>query len=284
MVDGQAARALGDLARTRWLRATSEPAQADAELEVDRWPEGVAADLTDVEVGINRTMPRWRDEPGVRENETLYLAGIASAQQLLYFENQYLASSMIGDALEQRLADPDGPEIVVSTGEHAPSFFDSATMDPQRDALIRRLRTADRYGRFHPNAPHAPEGRPVLMHSKLMILDDRLVRIGSSNTADRSLGYNIECDLALKPVDLAGQENIAELRQRLVAHFLRQDAEEVWRTVAAKDSLVAAIEGRNRSENRRRRPLDPPAPGFPRSFVAKFHLGDPTNRAGAWRP
>lgn len=284
MVEGETARALGDLARARWHRATGESVAAPPDLDGDPWPEQIPAALADVGVGISRTMPRWRDEPECRENEALYLEAIAAARQLIYIENQYFASSVIGEALERCLGEPKGPRIVVVTGEHAPSFFDRTTMDPQRDALVRRLRAADRYGRFQAYAPHAPEGRPVIVHSKLIIVDDRLLRIGSTNIADRSLGYDTECDLALEADGQLQTATIAELRHRLVAHFLGREAGEVLQEEKAQGSLVAAIERLDRTQGRRLRPLDPAEPSFPHSLAVRYRLGDPRSRATAWRP
>src|SRR5690606_1552984 len=48
MVDGEAADALGDLARERWRRATGETL-GRVEVEADPWPVDVPADLTNVD-------------------------------------------------------------------------------------------------------------------------------------------------------------------------------------------------------------------------------------------
>ena len=284
MVDGPAANALGELARARWLRATNERAPpVDAPVS-DAWPHDVKATFSDVQVGISRTMPAWGSEAEVREVEQLYLAGIAAARRLLYFENQYFASPVIGRALQSRLSEPHGPEIVVVTGEHAPNMFDRATMDPPRDALVRRLLAHDRYGRFRVYAPHGPEGRTVLVHSKVMIVDDRLLRVGSSNIADRSLGFDSECDIAIEGRDPAQRELISELPYRMIGHFLGCPADVVREAAEAAEGLNAAIQQLDGTGIRRLRPLNPRPLSFPRSLVARLHLGDPHGRADAWRP
>ncbi len=80
MVNGPAARALGDLARARWTRANGHtPARStpdagpDPRPRPDLWPEGLDADMRDVEVAIARTEPAWRGRMEVREVETLHL-------------------------------------------------------------------------------------------------------------------------------------------------------------------------------------------------------------------
>ena len=57
-VAGDCARALGDLARERWLRATGERhAPTTASNDADVWPAGIAVAATDVDVAIARTEP-----------------------------------------------------------------------------------------------------------------------------------------------------------------------------------------------------------------------------------
>lgn len=71
-------------------------------------------------------------------------------------------------------------------------------MDAARDALVADLGAADPYGRFRAYAPQAPEGRGIILHSKVMIVDDRFLRVGSSNLNNRSMGLDTECDLAIE--------------------------------------------------------------------------------------
>ncbi len=54
-------------------------------------------------------------------------------------------------------------------------------------------------GRFHayfPHIPGLPEGQCCDLHSKLMIVDDEVLRIGSANFSNRSMGLDTECDAA----------------------------------------------------------------------------------------
>lgn len=285
LVEGAVARALGDLARERWRRATGESLQVDESRSPEpSWPESISADLKNAAVAISRTMPRWHNEDEIREIEALYLDGIRAARRLIYLENQYFASPLIGDALAERLSERDGPEIVVVTGQHAPSFFDRATMDPPRNALIQRLRAADPHERFQVYAPHTTGGQPVLVHSKVMIADDSFVRIGSSNLADRSFGYDTECDVAIQLNEGHSRAEAAKLRNHLVSHFLGVDPLELGRTVSETGGLIPAIEVLDQGDARRLRPLYPAQPSFPRSLVGKFHLGDPPSADVAWAP
>ena len=124
-----------------------------------RGPTTVNADFTDVDVAIARTQPAWRDEPEVREIESLHLALIAAAETSIYLENQYFTSPVIAEALARRLTEPNGPEIVLVSTAHSPSYFDQATMDRTRSQAIRRLTAADIFGRFRAFCPLTRDGK-----------------------------------------------------------------------------------------------------------------------------
>jgi uncharacterized membrane protein YdjX (TVP38/TMEM64 family) len=59
-----------------------------------------------------------------------------------------------------------------------------------------------------------------MVHAKLMIADDRVLRIGSSNLSNRSMGLDSECDLCVVAADPAERDAITALRRRLLAMFL----------------------------------------------------------------
>ena len=111
-------------------------------------------------------------------------------------ENQYFTSPLIAEALARRLREPDGPEVVLISTEHSPSYFDQATMDQTRLNFVRHLQTADTNQKFRIYSPVTTLGRTIIVHAKLTIVDDRLLRIGSANINNRSLGFDTECDLS----------------------------------------------------------------------------------------
>lgn len=245
MVDGEAAAALGELARTRWRRATDgEPHAPPRAPGGDPWPDAIRSDAADVEVGIARTEPPYGEREGVEEVKRLYLDAIADARRSIYVENQYFTSAAIADALAARLDEPDGPEIVVVSRLRGGGWLEENTMAVLRARLVRRLRGADRHGRLRVYCPtQAGLGEACInLHAKLMIVDDRLVRIGSANLANRSMGLDTECDLAIEASEPRVAQAIAALRARLLAEHLGTAPEEVVRELDRRGSLVAAIE------------------------------------------
>jgi phosphatidylserine/phosphatidylglycerophosphate/cardiolipin synthase-like enzyme/uncharacterized membrane protein YdjX (TVP38/TMEM64 family) len=261
MVDGEAAAALGELARERWRRATGQRPPARRRVKGDPWPLGIVPDVTDVQVGIARTEPRYLDRPQVQEVKRLYLDAIAGARRSIYIENQYLTAPAIVDALAQRLREPQGPEIVILSRLRGGGWLEESTMTVLRAQMMQVLREADVHGRLRLYFPHR-DGlgeQCINLHSKLMVVDERFVRVGSANLNNRSMGYDTECDLALEAHEPRVERAIAHFRNRLLAEHLATDPAAVARSVEASGSLIGAIESLNGNVHSLQ-PLSPEGP------------------------
>jgi phosphatidylserine/phosphatidylglycerophosphate/cardiolipin synthase-like enzyme/uncharacterized membrane protein YdjX (TVP38/TMEM64 family) len=254
-VDGDAAKALAELVRERWRRATRrrpKPHRGAAAC----WPEAIRVDIRDAEVAIARTEPAHRGRPEVREAQRLWEDAIAAAERSIYIENQYLTATNIGDAIARRLAEPEGPEIVIVLPKCAHGWLEQSVLADAQQRLMRRLVDADRHDRlrlFYPVLPgEAPEDeRWVRIHAKSLVVDDRLVRVGSSNTSNRSMGVDTECDLAIEARGPAEAAAIAGYRNRLLGEHLGCGAAEVAAAIAAQGgSLLRAIDSLSTGERR----------------------------------
>lgn len=280
VMDGPAARALGDLARERWRRATWEKT-APVESEGDPWPDGIEPDFRDARVGISRTEPAWRGRAAVRENETLHLDLIRKARRLIYFENQYFTSTRVAEALSARLAEPDGPEVILISTGRSPSWFDSLTMDTARSEVLYRLEQADVHDRFFAFSPRTERGQRIIVHAKLTVIDDRVIRIGSTNLNNRSFGLDTECDITAEPVDEVGRSAIRRYRQRSIGHFIGVEPEAFAAAEALERSTGRAI---RRFDAGRLEALGSTPPTRLERTVAGLKLGDPFGADDAWRP
>ncbi|MFN2643555.1 MAG: VTT domain-containing protein, partial [Burkholderiales bacterium] len=250
MLDGEGARSLATLTRERWLAGTGQklkPVMAGARAggDDDPWPGSFSPELQNVEVGIARTAPPRGELPAIKEVEKLYLDMIAAAKNTLYIENQYFTAPRIAAALEKRLAEPDGPEIVLVLRLLSHGWLEEHTMHVLRTRLIERLRKADKHGRFQVYYPHVPgvaEGCCLDVHSKLMIVDERVLRIGSSNLCNRSLGLDTEADAA---IEARGRPQVANVirrfRDRLLAEHLGVPIEKLRVEIDRVGSLHGAI-------------------------------------------
>lgn len=287
LVDGAAAGALGELFRERWLRATGETVAACPPVRRPRWPGKIPPGFKDISAGISRTAAHWRDHPQVREAEALHIAAIRAAKACIYMENQYFTSPLIARELARRLAETNGPEVVLISTEHSPSYFDQMTMDHTRLDFIETLKSADRHGRMKVYSPVTTLGLTIIVHAKLTIIDDTLLRIGSANINNRSLGFDTECDLSLEavgPASAANRAEITRLRNKLLAHWLGCVEVPLEEAIRKAGSVGAALEVLRTAGYCRLRPITPKPLHPLAAFIATYHLGDPIGPRDAWRP
>ena len=174
-VDGNAAAAIGELARARWKSATGEDL-TPVESTATPWPVNLAPTLRVVDVAVARTLPELGERTEVREIEALYLAAIAGAEHTLYIESQYLASRTLAEAIAARLREDDGPEIVLVIPRNADGWLEQKAMDGARHDLLHLLWSADIHDRFGAFYPVTSSGAPIYVHAKVLVMDDRLLR------------------------------------------------------------------------------------------------------------
>lgn len=277
-VDGAAARTLGELARQRWEWATAQslPALQTAHTV---WPPDLPPALSHVDVGVARTFPELNERKEIREVEALNLAAIAAARRIVYLENQYLASREIADALCARLREDDGPEVVIVMPRTSESLLEQQAMDSARHRLLRMLWDADRHGRLGVYWPETDRGTPIYVHSKVLAVDDLLLRIGSSNLNNRSMGFDSECDVVVEADPEAADRTdvgrlVAALRADLLGEHLGVSAGVVSDAARRHGSFIRAIETL-RGKGRTLRPFTASTVAGEASLFAENDLMDP---------
>ncbi len=240
VVTGKAAAELRELVSRRWTNAIGQPLPDldDVGNGEALWPDGVTVRARDSEVAIARTWTGSDGNEDIREVQQLYLDMIGAAQRSIYVENQYFTSRAISEALAGRLEDEHGPEIVVVLPCVTSGWLEQATMDILRNRAIARLRDADRYGRLRVVAPMSDEltDTTITVHSKVMIVDNHVARIGSANLSDRSMGLDSECDLAF-----VNESAATELCADLLSEHLGAQFEAVASSLA-DDGLIATLD------------------------------------------
>lgn len=261
LVDDEAARALGELARERWHRATGEHARKPEGVPPPAaWPPCAGIALADVDVAIVRTEPEFDGAPAITEVRQLHLDAIAAAKTSIFAENQYFTSRVIADAFESRLVEPAGPEIVVVSPMTQSGWLEVSTMGVLRARIHRRLAQADTLARYRLYCPWlgddaAPSARCLNVHSKVLVIDDDILSVGSANLSARSMSLDTECNLAIESGgEPRVQAAIAGLRSRLLGEHLDRDAAVVAAAVERCGSLIGAIEAL-RGQGRSLRPL-----------------------------
>ena len=284
-VDGEAAKALGELARTRWESAGGAPLPAPGQGET-LWQEDLEPQFRNVSLGIARTRGAFDKHEDIRENERLFLDLIRTARHSIYAENQYFASRKIAEAIAERLKEPDGPEFVLVNPCTANGWLEEEVMGAARSELMRSLAQVDRHRRFRIYTPVNQAGEDIYVHAKITIVDGRIIRVGSSNMNNRSMGLDSECDLLIDAAHPGNDEAgpmIEAIRADLMAEHLGVDPAEVQRVLEETGSLIRTVESL-RGQGRTLKPFTPPELNELEKKIAHSQTLDPERPEELFEP
>jgi phospholipase D1/2 len=260
VVQGEAAAALGERARTRWEHAGGTPiatASRPAAAASSAWPQHVKPDFEHVTVGIMRTLAALEEhDPEVREIERATVAAIGSAERFVYIENQYVTSKAACEALVSRMQSKPNLKTVVVTTRDLGGWLEARTMGVGRQQFMAAFNEPSLADRIQFVAPFARSDVPtdeqtqkitdegvlsIHVHAKVLIVDDTFLRIGSSNLNNRSMGYDTECDIAIEAENAAQRGTIASVRNRLIAEHWGSDEQSVATALASEEDVRSAL-------------------------------------------
>ena len=244
LIEGEAARALGELGRERWRQAGGREMLPCLPQQTSPWPASLVAEFCDVEVGISRTRAKYYDTSELREIEALFIEQIARAKHFIYAENQYFASRAIAEAIARRLTERDPPEIVLVMPLSSDGWLQQQAMDSARVRLLHAIGERDHARRLRVYVPMTAGATPIYVHAKLMIVDDEIVRVGSANMNNRSMGLDSEADVFIdagRPGNAHAGPVIASLRRRLLAEHCGIGVAELAALLAEHGNMATAI-------------------------------------------
>jgi phospholipase D1/2 len=222
---GPVAQKLAELFETRWkcvggeeLDLPSPPAASRVEFER-------AVPIAATRVAISRTHGcHTGDSQGcVQEIRRLFLDAIHAAEDLIYIENQYFSSKALYNALLERMKDTSRSrlEIVLIIAKDAEAALEQLSIGFVQTKLVRHLQqvaaeAGHSLGIYHP-ASVGPDGNDLAtyIHSKLFLVDDRFLSVGSANMNNRSLGYDTELNVAWEI--FSDDPSIRDVRVNLLA-------------------------------------------------------------------
>ena len=247
---GTAPRALEELFFERWRRSGEKPpppappARGDAEYR----PRG-AIPFGATPLALSRTDPR-PDGTTVQEVERLLVAAIMAAERLIYIETQYFSSRRIREALLARMRAPRRRrlEIVVVVNRRAEALKEEIAVGLRQAENLVELRaaaaeTGHALGCYHSLCDGSEEERPATyIHSKLLLVDDRFLTIGSANLTNRSMGVDSELHAAWE--DRGDDARLARAIRRVRVSLLAEHAGLrgiALRALVSLDGLVARL-------------------------------------------
>ena len=225
MLDGPVAKALAELARWRWQRAAGYPAIAiratDESINLSAaWPKHWPVDFQNVPLAIARTIPAMEDHAYVQEVQQMYLDLIAQAENFIYIENQFATCEVIAQALNQQLKHKPNLQVLLISSFNPQGFFETEGMWAARIDFKKILykgidhqRVRMAYSKIEDQSGQAHYQR---IHSKILVIDDKYLTVGSANLNNRSMALDTECDIVLFGDNKVNRRKIAEMRNELI--------------------------------------------------------------------
>jgi phosphatidylserine/phosphatidylglycerophosphate/cardiolipin synthase-like enzyme len=180
-------------------------------------------------VAISRTQVKTTETgyEAVREIRRLFRDAVAAAESLVYIENQYFSSQAIYEALVRRMIDRRRPrlEVILVLAKEANAFVEQASIGIAQAKIIRHLKqlaaeAGHALGVYYPAVKNAGGAEiPVYIHSKLLLVDDRFLSIGSANMNNRSMGLDTELNVSwqARPSETQTLRSLRDVRVNLLA-------------------------------------------------------------------
>jgi uncharacterized membrane protein YdjX (TVP38/TMEM64 family) len=201
----------------------------------------VKPDFGEIDVGIARTLPASEETQEVREVEALFFDAIDRASRTIYIENQFLTADRLAHHLAKRMQQQPELEVLLVAPKAHDSWLEAHIMRAGRVRfmeIIKAARVADRAALLCPYVSAGDHSIDVMVHSKVMVVDDVLLRVGSANLNNRSIGFDTECDLAIEAKTHEERRIVAHMRNRLLGHHCGVSPVEVAAALARPRSLI----------------------------------------------
>jgi phosphatidylserine/phosphatidylglycerophosphate/cardiolipin synthase-like enzyme len=293
---GPAALALARYFQSRWERAGAGTLELPQVLETgaDDRPVPFAPSIPIAA----RKIALARNELALRNGDEtfgqvaqLYQDAIALADELIYIENQYFSSHVVFQALRERMRAADRPklDIVLVLPKELQSWAESIAMGPPRMTILDELRetaaaTGHRFGAYYTVGTGGQAATHV--HSKLLLVDDVFLTVGSANASNRSMGLDTELNVAWEVDSHEDVELAASLRDAradlLAEHCGLTPGTEDQEKLAMRRGLVEHLDTLAASESGRLRLLTSDAIVGERGWLeALRHLGFSLDVLGA---
>ncbi len=265
---------LAELFACRWGNAGGDAFEVPPPPETlgfDAYVPDGALPLATTRVALSRTDPHGA--PTKQENcceiHAVVCGAIAAAEELVYIETQYLSSRHVCAALIARMHAPDRPklDIVIVLNKRGENLKEQVAVGLGQAKVLGELRvaaavTGHALGLFFTVPAHAPEPKEgeeevaTYIHAKLLVVDDRLLSVGSANLTNRSFGVDTELNLSVED-PAAGSDlgaSIRRARRSLIAEHVGDDRD----LPEAGAGLVAYLDARaNRRDGRLRQHPSP---------------------------
>jgi phospholipase D1/2 len=282
---GKLVTPLVELFAERWQRAGGLPlylptadSRTRSRYDLARLSGCSAEPIAATYAALSRTQVDTRAEPArVGEVLALFADAMARARWLIYAETQYFTSRSLARVLIERMRDDALPKlqiiIFMPAGADTP-MEKFALEDTQEDVLNSLLEAARETGHelrlLYPASRHDDGSEtPTFIHSKILIVDDQFLMIGSPNFTERSVALDTELAISWEcAADDDGSNGcIRTIRSKLLAEHSGVSASE-WLKQSELCARIDELLERGDTRLRRRQVIEvgPLGPLFARIF------------------
>jgi phospholipase D1/2 len=230
---GPVVRVLLDLFTKRWLDSGGEALELPVVHRQIALDAAEAFPLPTHQVAVSRTQAPIDSigQKGIHEIRRLFIDAIMSADSLIYLESQYFSSQAIYWSLIARMTMPERPllQIVMILPDRLPFTEELFLGLPQMKMLRSLQQVADKTGHslsVYSSTALEDDGkrRMTFIHSKLLLVDDRFLTVGSANATNRSMGLDTELNLSWEATDPAGQQELVAAIRGVRSSLLAEHA------------------------------------------------------------
>lgn len=218
---GPIVKEMTDIFLDRWNHSEgttlSLPATEGYQLSIDIGPLlPVATNLA----AISRTQAKSLQPPlnEIFEIRYLFSDAILSAEKLIYIENQYFSSQAVYRALIDRMTAVERSriQIILILPDRLPFTEELLLGLPQMRMLRSLQQVAEQNGHsigiYSSVCMKNGERKLTFIHSKLLLVDDRFLTIGSANITNRSMGLDTELNVSWEAESEEQTELIGSIR------------------------------------------------------------------------
>lgn len=262
---GPLVQSVSEIFCERWGRATDRhlelPPASTRRFDLGALSGDTLEPIRARHTALSRTQLDSRAESGpITEIRSLFAAAIASAEKLIYAETQYFTSRTVARLLIERLRDESRSklEIVIVLPHGADTAMEKLALGEAEDGVLSDVlsvaRATGHEMRLLYPASRTATGSEMatFIHSKILIVDDRLLMVGSPNWTERSVALDTELALSWECTEAAGESAcVRRIRCRLLSEHSGVDAAEFERISGLCAKLTAFIDsGRTRLRRR----------------------------------
>ena len=211
-VDGPSAQDAADIFHERWeyLRGKGvKYAENNTGFNVKR---DIAPRDGGIQLQVTATLPEPWHEHAIAET---WFNAVRNAEKFIYIEDQYFRMPMINDAIAARMDEKPELKLIVVTMDVGTWVADCVQTYKAHEFFKNRY-NGSRYQLLHFKSFDADtkEFVDIDTHSKMLIVDDQFMSVGSANKNNRGIIYEAELNVAVAdPI-------VGEWRKRIFANFL----------------------------------------------------------------